>query len=78
MVGLGSEGSFEEGRGFVEEHGVRSFRMLFDEPGESWRRLRVPGTPAALLLDRHGRELRRWFGPFDEREVLGLAARSSR
>jgi hypothetical protein len=38
--------------------------------------MRVSGTPAAVLFNARGRELKKWFGPFDEAEVLRLAASS--
>jgi hypothetical protein len=60
----------------VARHGIKSFRMLWDPTFASWRQLRVTGQPAAILFDRHGRPLDRWVGPFDENEVLDLAAKA--
>lgn len=76
VVGIASNGSFEDSRAFRTRHGTRSFRNVWDAEATSWRAFRVASTPAAVLLDRRGRELRRWFGPFDEAEVLRLAGRS--
>ncbi|CAA9489830.1 MAG: hypothetical protein AVDCRST_MAG17-710 [uncultured Solirubrobacterales bacterium] len=30
----------------------------------AWDQLRVPAEPVVIVLDRSGRELDRWFGPF--------------
>lgn len=75
MVGLGTQDSQRDAEAFVDRHGTRSFRMLWDGSGDSWRELGVRGQPAAVLLAPDGRELARWFGPFDEDEVLELARR---
>ena len=50
-----------------------TFQMLWEDGTQSWRRLRIPGQPAAILLAADGRELKRWFGEFDEAEALRLA-----
>ncbi len=76
VVGIASNGSFEDSRAFRARHGTRSFRNVWDRDATSWRAFRVSSTPAAILLDRRGHELRRWFGPFDQAEVLRLAGRS--
>lgn len=72
MVGVGTQDSFEEARDFVERHGT-TFPMLWDRGHESWRRLGISGQPAAILFDRDGRPIDRWFGRFDQDEVLALA-----
>lgn len=72
-MGLGTQDSFEEARDFVERYGTTSFPMLWDRGHDSWRRLGITGQPAAILFDRQGRPIDRWFGRFDEGEVLDLA-----
>ena len=47
--------------------------MLFDEPMAAWNAYAIPGQPAAVLLDRSGRERGRWLGAFDTAEVLDAA-----
>ena len=74
VVGLGTQDSLEETKAFVSDYGTRSFQMLWDPSGESWAQLGISGQPAALLLDERGRELKRWFGPFDQQEALRLAS----
>lgn len=74
MVGLGSEDSLAGARAFVDETGVRDLRMLWDETGEAWDALGIQSRPMAVLLDRQGRLQKRWYGMYDEREALELAA----
>ncbi len=47
--------------------------MLWDPSFESWSELGILGQPAAILLDRQGRQLGNWFGRFDQQRVLDLA-----
>lgn len=72
VVGLGTQDSFEEAQGFVSQTGI-TFTMLWDPSFESWRKLGILGQPAAILLDRQGRQLGDWFGRFDQQQVLELA-----
>lgn len=77
VVGLGSHGSPESAPRFVREHGMRSMRVLWDQDSRAWGRLGVPAEPATIVLDPSGREVDRWFGPFDEARVLRAAERAS-
>lgn len=77
VVGLGSHGSPESAPRFVREHDMRTMRVLWDQESRAWDRLRVPAEPVTILLDPSGREVARWFGPFDEARVLRAAARAS-
>ncbi len=77
VIGLGSHGSPESAPRFVREHDMRSMRVLWDQDSYAWDKLRVPAEPVVIVFDRSGRELDRWFGPFDERRVLRAAARAS-
>lgn len=72
MVGLGTQDSLEEAQGFVAQTGT-TFTMLWDPSFESWREFGILGQPAAILLDRQGRQLGNWFGRFDQQRVLELA-----
>ncbi|MEX2586699.1 MAG: TlpA disulfide reductase family protein [Actinomycetota bacterium] len=72
VVGLGTQDSFEEAQGFVSQTGT-TFTMLWDPSFESWRALGILGQPAAILLDRQGRQLGDWFGRFDQDRVVELA-----
>lgn len=73
MVGLGTQDSLEEAEQFVQRYGA-TFKMLWDPTFQSWRALGITGQPAAILLDRNGEIIERWFGIFDEAEVLELAS----
>ncbi len=74
MVGLGAQDSYGEALDFVEKYGTTSFRMLYDESFESWSQLGVRGQPVAILFDTNGRGQTIWYGPFNQTEVLDLAA----
>jgi hypothetical protein len=74
VVGLGAQDTYQEALDFVEAYGTKSFRMLYDESFESWSQLGVRGQPIAILFDTEGRGETIWYGPFDETEVLDLAA----
>ena len=50
-----------------------TFMMLWEDGTSPGAGLRISRQPAAILVDRAGRELKRWFGPFDEAEVIRLA-----
>lgn len=73
MVGLGTQDSLREAEQFVQRYGT-TFDMLWDPTFESWRALEVTGQPAAILVDRNGALVKRYFGVFDEQEVVDLAA----
>lgn len=75
MVGLGSEDSLEGARQFARETGAGrgSLRMLWDESGRGWDDLGIQSRPMAVLLDRRGGLVKRWYGMFDEGEALRLA-----
>ena len=75
VVGVGTQDSLPEAREFVQRYGT-TFMMLWEDGNQSWRRLRISGQPAAILVDSAGREVKRWFGEFDEAEVLRLAGSS--
>ena len=74
VVGLGAQDTYEEALEFVDTYGTESFRMLYDASFESWSQLGIRGQPIAILFDREGRGNTIWYGPFDEDEVLELAA----
>jgi len=69
IVGLGSQDDLAFAKRFVGKHSV-TFRMLWDPTRKSWDALGVRWQPAALLLDRDGRVLHSYSGPFSERDVL--------
>jgi len=77
VVGLGSHGSPESAPRFVREHDMRTMRVLWDQESRAWDRLRVPAEPVTIVFDSSGREVDRWFGPFDEARALAATARAS-
>ncbi len=75
VIAIGGRARASDGRPFVAHHGLRSPLVLFDEPMAAWSAYAIPGQPAAVLLDRNGRERRRWLGAFDTAQALGAAQR---
>jgi len=75
VVGLGTQDTLTQAQDFVARYGT-TFQMLWDSSARSWRSLGIAGQPAAILFAPDGSELKRWLGPFDEAEVLRLAAQS--
>lgn len=73
VIGLGTRDSVEDARAFVAEYGPRSIPMVWDASRRSREQLKIPYQPAAVLFDARGRVLKRWFGRFDEEEVVALA-----
>ena len=73
VIGLGAKDSENDARAFVREYGLRSPRMVYDDSLDSWEQLGVPAQPAAILYDAGSQELRRWFGPLDDAQVLAAA-----
>lgn len=73
VIGLGAKDSRDDARAFVRRHGLRSPRMVYDDSRDSWEQLGIPAQPAAILYDAGGKELRRWFGPLDDAQVLEAA-----
>jgi len=73
VIAIGGRDKAANGPAFVERHGLRSTMLLFDEPMAAWEAYRIPGQPVAVLLDRDGREVQRWHGPFDPAAALAAA-----
>ncbi len=77
MIGLGTQDSADDAVDFVEQGGTYSFPMYWDETFVSWEAFGISAQPAAALLSPDGEVLGAWLGPFDEAEVLRLAAEST-
>lgn len=73
MVAIGGRDKAANGAAFVTRHELTTPTMLFDEAMRVWNAYRIVGQPAAVLLDRSGRERGRWLGTFDTAEVLDAA-----
>ena len=69
---MGTQDSLAEAKDFVTRYKT-TFQMLWDDGFSSWRALKIPGQPAAILFAADGREIKRWQGPFPEDEVVRLA-----
>ena len=73
VVAIGGRDKAANGPAFVARHRLRTPTILFDEPMAAWNAYAIPGQPAAVLLDRTGRERGRWLGAFDTSDVLDAA-----
>lgn len=73
VIAIGGRDQAGKGPAFVARHGLRTPTVLFDEPMAAWNAYGIPGQPAAVLLDRSGRERGRWLGAFDTAEVVSAA-----
>jgi hypothetical protein len=71
---MGAQDSGGMASDFVNDYGVFSFPMYWDETFESWAALGVSSQPTAILLSPDGEPLAGWRGRFPEDEVLQLAA----
>lgn len=65
VVAIGGRDDLTNGPDFVSRHGLTAPTLLFDESMQVWEHYRIPGQPAAILLDTEGRERGRWIGAFD-------------
>jgi thiol-disulfide isomerase/thioredoxin len=50
---------------FYAETGVKSLALYIDQKARTSRKLRVPGLPTTVLLNRKGQEIGRLVGPAD-------------
>ena len=57
---------------FIDDTGIASFTMLWDESFQSWMEIGVSSQPSALLLAPNGEALAGWVGAYPEDEVLEL------
>ena len=72
VVGIGTQDGLDEAKKFHARHQI-TFPLLWDEGFTTWDAFDIANQPAAVLLDRNGASLKRWFGMFDPDEVLELA-----
>ena len=75
MVGLGTQGDYDDARDFVARHGI-TFRMFWDSGYDSWDGFHVRGQPTSILVARSGTQMKRWVGPMndeDRAEAVSLA-----
>jgi thiol-disulfide isomerase/thioredoxin len=73
VVAIGGRDDAANGPAFVERHALTAPTVLFDEAMAAWESYTIVGQPGGVLLDRSGREQRRWSGPMDNAEVLAAA-----
>lgn len=72
VVGVGAQGSTEDGAGFVAETGLASATVLFDADFRVWSHYEVTGQPTAILVDASGTVIHEFPGQFNADEVLQI------
>jgi hypothetical protein len=76
VIGLGTQDSLSQAEDFVEDYGIESFNILWDEKFQSWPARGITSQPAAVMFAADGTPLTGWIGAFPEDEVVRLAAES--
>jgi thiol-disulfide isomerase/thioredoxin len=73
VVSIGGEDDPARGVEFADLHRLRTPTLLFDEASASFDAYGIRSIPTAVLLDRDGRERKRWHGVFDPAEAVDAA-----
>jgi thiol-disulfide isomerase/thioredoxin len=62
---------------FFDEIGIKNLSIYTDRSSAAMATLDVVGVPTTLLIDREGREIRRWVGPaeWDSPEIEAVMGR---
>lgn len=71
MIGIGTQDGFDEAKKFHARHQI-TFPLLWDEGSTTWKAFDIVNQPAAVLINRNGEPIKKWFGMFDGDEVLRL------
>ena len=73
---MGAQDSLDQASDFIAMTGTNTPLMVWDASFETWAYYGVNGQPIAILVKPDGEPIAGWRGPFDEAEVLELAAAS--
>ena len=71
MVAVGAQGNITDADGFMDETGLRTATVVWDDAYAVWRHYEVYGQPTALLLDAKGNLIHEFGGRFRAEDVLG-------
>lgn len=72
VVGIGTQDDLEYARGFLEDTGVTTPLMLWDESFESWRTIGITAQPTWILVRGDGSFIDGWIGELPEERILEL------
>lgn len=72
VVGIGTQDDLDYARGFLEDTGVRTPLMLWDESFESWRAIGITAQPTWILVRGDGSFIDGWIGTLPEERILEL------
>jgi len=69
---MGAQDNLEFAQAFLEQTGVSTPIMIWDESFVTWSYYGVSSQPTAVLVDQTGQPIQGWVGSFDFEDVLGL------
>ncbi len=72
VVGIGTQDDLDYARGFLEDTGVTTPLMLWDESFESWRTIGITAQPTWILVRGDGSFIDGWIGALPEDRILEL------
>jgi thiol-disulfide isomerase/thioredoxin len=72
VVGIGTQDDLDYARGFLEDTGVTTPLMLWDESFESWRTIGITAQPTWILVRGDGSLIDGWIGALPEDRILEL------
>jgi thiol-disulfide isomerase/thioredoxin len=72
VVGIGTQDDLDYARGFLEDTGVTTPLMLWNESFESWRTIGITAQPTWILLRGDGSFIDGWIGALPEDRILEL------
>jgi thiol-disulfide isomerase/thioredoxin len=70
-------GGLDRVRPFFDKIGIKNLTIYLDRSSAAMIALEIIGVPTTLLIDREGKEIRRWVGPaeWDSVEIQSLIRR---
>lgn len=72
VVGIGTQDDLDYARSFLEDTGVTTPLMLWDESFESWRAIGITAQPTWILVRGDGSFIDGWIGALPEDRILEL------
>ncbi len=57
MIGLGSQDSLSLARDFIDRTGTKSFPMVWEQSGSTWRHYGIRLNSETCLLDKNGNRI---------------------
>jgi hypothetical protein len=67
VIGLGTQGDYDEAQDFVARYGI-TFRMFWDSSFKSWDGYDVWRQPTSILVSRSGTKIKRWDSALSDQQ----------